>query len=185
MSATRVAFILRPLEPGDDACIARLIGDWEVARWLSAPPFPYDLADAEAFIAANDAAEATGDSLTRAIVIDGLFAGMAGVDRRSLGMNLGYWLGRRYWGRGIMSRTAAVVTAEFFANSSEDLLNSGYFSGNEASAAIQRKLGFIVTGDGMLFSRPSGKRMPHVQTVLTREHYMELQDRELNTASTN
>lgn len=176
MAAGLPDFVLRPLAPDDAECIARLIGDWEVVRWLSAPPYPYALSDAEAFIAANRQAEAAGDSRTRAIDVDGAFAGMAGVDRRSLGMNLGYWLGRRYWGCGIMSRAAVLMVADFFANSSEDVLNSGYFSGNEASAAIQRKLGFVETGEDALFNRPAGKRLPHVQTVLTRNSYMARRD---------
>ncbi len=174
MSAARSDFVLRPLAPGDAEGIAALIGDWEVVRWLSAPPYPYALADAEAFLAASALAEANGDGRTRAIAIDGAFAGMVGIDRRGQGMNLGYWLGRPYWRRSIMSRAAARVAADFFANSGENVLNSGYFSGNEASAAIQQKLGFIVTGDGMLFNRPVGKRLPHVTTVLTRGRFVEL-----------
>lgn len=175
MSADRAVFTLRRLVAGDVPRIAGLIGDWEVVRWLSAPPYPYAPSDAEAFIASNSLAEAAGDSRTRAISVEGAFVGMVGVDRRSLGMNLGYWLGRPYWGRGIMSQAAQRLIADFFANSSEDVLNSGYFSGNEASAAIQRKLGFIVTGDGMLFNRPTGNRLPHATTVLTRERFFALE----------
>lgn len=171
MSATEAAYTLRPLQQGDAGRIALLIGDWEVTRWLSAPPYPYAVADAEAFITANAAAAAATGGHTRAIVVGGEFAGMVGIDKRSLGMNLGYWLGRPYWGRRIMSNAAAQMTADFFATSREDVLNSGYFSGNEASAAIQRRLGFVITGEGLLFNRPAGQRLPHVATELTRDRY--------------
>ncbi len=164
------AFALRPVQPGDAPRIAELIGDWEVVRWLSAVPHPYALADAVAFI---DRQLKPEGPMARcdAVVVDGQLAGVVGIDRRRRGMEVGYWLGRSYWRRGIMGRAAAEVTAAFFATSGETQLNSGYFSGNDASAAIQKRLGFVVSGEGLLFNRAEGRRLPHVETVLTRDRY--------------
>ena len=124
--------------------------------------------------------QAKSGACHHAIVIVGQFAGAVGIDFRhqepNAGRwNLGYWLGRPYWGHGIMTRAATRHTQDFFANSTETKLNSGYFSGNEASWAVQKRLGFKITGEGLLFNRPQGKRMAHMETVLTRERFASLQ----------
>ncbi len=170
MSDARADFILRPICHGDAPRIAELIGDWEVVRWLSAVPYPYGLADAVEFISRD--LQPDGPTARReAVVVDGQLAGLIGIDRRRRGMEIGYWLGRAYWRQGIMGRAAAQLTAAFFATSDETLLNSGYFSANEASAAIQLRLGFVHSGEGLLFNRAQGKRLPHVETVLTRDAF--------------
>ena len=168
-------FLLRPLTLDDAPRIAELIGVWDVVRWLSAPPHPYALADAVEFLKTLPD-QAKSGACHHAIVIVGQFAGAVGIDFRhqepNAGRwNLGYWLGRPYWGHYVMSRAALQVTRDFFANSSETKLKSGYFSGNEASWAIQRRLGFEFVSEGLLLNRAQGKRLPHIETVLTRERF--------------
>ena len=166
----QIAFTLRPLASTDAARIAEQIGDWEVARWLSRVPHPYMIADGAEFIAAK-LTPPPAPERTKAIAIDGQLAGIIGIDRMPQGYNIGYWLGRQYWGNRIMTRVAALLTREFFAMSSETHLMSGYFSGNEPSWAIQQRLGFAFVEDGLLFNRAHGKRLPHVLTRLTRARY--------------
>lgn len=167
----QIAFTLRPLASTDAARIAELIGDWEVARWLSSPPHPYSVADATEFLATAIPQHQAGQSRTEAILVDGLFAGMIGIEPNSRGLNFGYWLGKAYWGQDLMTRAATILTRDFFAKSSDAPLISGYFSGNEASWAIQQRLGFAFVEDGLLFNRAHGKRLPHVLTRLTRARY--------------
>jgi RimJ/RimL family protein N-acetyltransferase len=169
------AFVLRPLQPGDAPRIAELISDWEVVRWLSMPPYPYALGDADAFIANATRPPLADGCRTEAIDVAGHLAGVVSIDLRSVGHNLGYWLGRSFWHRGIMSAAATVLTRDFFATSREEVLTSGYFSGNDASWAIQRRLGFQVTGEGQMFNRPHGKHLPHIETALTRARFEGLQ----------
>ena len=51
--------VLRPLREDDAAALYPLFNDWEVMRFLSSPPWPYTLADAESFVA--DAMRAAAD----------------------------------------------------------------------------------------------------------------------------
>lgn len=173
MTKPAAEFMLRPLEVTDASRIAELIGDWEVARWLSSPPHPYALDDATEFLTGTFGT-VIAPARQEVIEVDGVFAGMIGIDRPFGKLNLGYWLGRPYWGRGIMTRAAARLTRDFFANSRETHLMSGYFSGNEPSWAIQRRLGFTFVEDGVLMNRPLGKRMPHIFTRLTRLKFDQL-----------
>jgi RimJ/RimL family protein N-acetyltransferase len=169
--ADQAAFVLRPLQASDAPRMAELIGDWEVVRWLSMPPYPYVPGDADAFIANATALPIAEGCRTDAIDIAGTLAGVVSIDIRAVGHNLGYWLGRSFWRRGIMTAAATELTRDFFATSREDVLTSGYFSGNEASWAVQRRLGFQVTGEGQMFNRPHGKHLPHVETALTRGRF--------------
>jgi RimJ/RimL family protein N-acetyltransferase len=170
MSA-KAALTLRPLQESDASRIFELIGDWEVARWLSSPPYPYVLHDAEEFLAVAIAQHEEGVSRTEAIVVHERLAGIIGIEHTSRGLNLGYWLGRPFWGQGIMTRATTMLTRDFFAKPGDTPLISGYFSANEASRAIQRRLGFEFVEDGNLFNRPHGKPMPHVFTRLSRARY--------------
>ncbi len=165
------AFVLRPLDARDAPQIAALLGDWEVVRWLAMPPHPYAVRDANEFIANAKAAAIADGCRTEAIAISGALAGIISIDLRSVGHNLGFWLGRSFWGHGIMTAAATEMTRDFFASSREDVLTSGFFSGNEASCAVQQRLGFQVTGEGSLFNRPHGKHLPHVDTALTRARF--------------
>ena len=171
MKVSDTAFRRRPLAKTDAAPIAELIGDWQVVRWLSGPTYPYSKADAEAFLGKSLDGSSTHPERTEAIEVDGRLAGVVGIDRRSQGFNIGYWLGRAYWGHGVMTRAAAALTRDFFANSNENHLMSGYFSGNMASWTIQRKLGFEFVEDGLLMNRAHGKRLPHILTRLTRARF--------------
>ncbi len=167
----KAACVLRPLLAADAPRLAELISDWEVVRWLSMPPYPYAARDAEAFIATVREATMPAGYRTVAIALDGVLVGLIGIDQRAVGANLGYWVGRPFWGQGIMTAAATALTREFFAMSREDVLTSGYFSGNEASWAVQRRLGFQVTVEGTLFNRPHGKHLPHMETALTRARF--------------
>jgi len=171
--------LLRPLREDDDARIFALFADWEVMRFLSSPPWPYELEDARAFIRTRMASNA--DAIERGITRDGDLIGLVGAIikpasavQRTRGYMLGYWLGQPYWGRGYMSEAARAFVAHVFATIPDDTLYSGAFAANAASLRIQEKLGFFRDGEAMLFSNPQGKEMPHVGTVLTRTTFERL-----------
>jgi RimJ/RimL family protein N-acetyltransferase len=169
---TKAAFTIRPLQASDAPRMAALIGNWEVVRWLALPPYPYHVRDAEAFIARIAAAPQQDGCRMQAIQIDGQFAGAVSIDQRGVGYNLGFWLGRPYWRQGVMTAAATALTRDFFATPAHGMLTSGYFSGNEASWAIQRRLGFQQVGaEGRLFNRPHGTHLPHVDTALSRARW--------------
>ncbi len=149
--------ILRPLDMADAPDIARLIGDWEVIRWLTAPPWPYAVEDAEWFVG-DESAQGS-----YAITMDGEFCGVAGI-----GIELGYWLGRSFQGQGIMTEAARAIVDAHFGAGGGDLV-SGYLEGNAASANVLRKLGFQPTARRTRFSNPRGCEVPSQEMILTRQ----------------
>ena len=152
---------LRPLVPADAADLARLIADWQVIRWLIAPPWPYRLADAREYLASDAAAE------TRAITLGGDLIGAIGVHETDWGQwpELGYWLGRAWHGNGYMTEAASAMVDTFFA-SEGGCLGSGYLPENVASANVLAKLGFRPAGSRTALARPLGRQVDLVRVKL-------------------
>jgi RimJ/RimL family protein N-acetyltransferase len=168
---------LRPLRMEDAGRVFALFADWEVIRWLDAPPWPYALKDAEDFIGRQSTPAVIAGSAF-AITRDGALVG--GIDaplrppnagQRRAGPSLGYWIGRPYWGHGYMTEAAHGFIARLFATRSDAAIYSGALVGNAASLRVQDKLGFVRDGDSMLYAKPHGREMPHINTVLTRARF--------------
>ena len=164
---------LRPLARRDAAKVAELIGAWEVVSQLARPPYPYALRDAIAYIEALERRVEETGLRDYAITRDGAVIGVVGVGAGAGGAALGYWLGRPYWGQGTMSEAARAVVEAFFADDAGDKLTSGVFEGNDASLAIQAKLGFEVVGRSRMVCRARGVEVAHVNTEVTRDRFVE------------
>ncbi len=55
---------------------------------------------------------------------------------------LGYWLGKPYWGRGVMPEAAGELIRHGFEELGMRAIWCGYYEGNEKSKRVQEKLGF-------------------------------------------
>lgn len=56
---------------------------------------------------------------------------------------LGYWLGKPFWGRGYMSEAAEELIRNGFCNLVMKTVWCGYYDGNIKSKRVQEKLGFV------------------------------------------
>ena len=168
--------LLRTLCAGDAEAVCSAIADWEVMRRLSQPPWPYGLRDAIDFIQSCPQGELSNTSLALtldggAIGVIGLRVNAAGRAQCGPGPNLGYWLGRAYWGRGYMTEAAHAFLAHAFAAGVGDTIYSGAFADNAASLRVQAKLGFVRDGETMLYAKPRGANFPHINTRLSRSAF--------------
>jgi RimJ/RimL family protein N-acetyltransferase len=146
-SLTTARLRLRPLAAGDAAPMARLINDIDVARMTTAVPHPFACADAKRFIARMAASDPRREMVFALEDPDEAFMGVVGLHpQATLGPELGYWLGRPFWGRGLM--TEAVRAAVEWAHRvwRKPVLESGHFVDNPASAGVLIKAGFLYTG---------------------------------------
>jgi RimJ/RimL family protein N-acetyltransferase len=141
--------VLRAWRDEDAARIPELANDPEVARYMHEHfPHPYTLGDARAWIARV----ATFDpGLQFAIVVDGRPAGGIGFQRREgwarRSLQIGYWLGRAYWGRGIATAATRAICAYGFDRFGEVVrIDTQVFAPNVASARVLEKAGFVREG---------------------------------------
>ena len=56
---------------------------------------------------------------------------------------LGYWLGKPFWGRGLIPEAARELLRYAFENLGMQAVWCGYYDGNEKSRRVQMKLGFV------------------------------------------
>ncbi|HWA40741.1 MAG TPA: GNAT family N-acetyltransferase [Gemmatimonadales bacterium] len=138
--------LLRPWRPSDAESVALNANDREVWRNMRDRfPHPYTLRDAKewlTFVATvpagtNFAIEVGGQA------VGGIaFEPLADVFR--VGAEVGYWLGRPYWGRGIATEAVRAVTAHVFAHFDLLRLQASVFSWNPASARVLEKAGYTL-----------------------------------------
>lgn len=139
-------FLLRRWLPGDEPSLARYAGDPAIARGLSdAFPSPYLPEHAREWVADR---QMDPDPITNfAIVVDDEAVGGVGVHPKS-GMyackaSLGYWLGRPFWGRGIVSAALPLVVDHAFGPLGLHRVEALVFTFNPASARVLEKAGFV------------------------------------------
>ena len=146
MKSRRLTY--RKLVAADAPRIACFAGDWDIARMTARIPFPYTAAMADAWIAGIP-----DDEYVRAIVLDGEFIGGAGyIDSGDRSAEIGYWIGKPWWGRGYATEAADALVHHCFTRKRFPRLTCCHFADNDASARVIAKLGFKRTGQCKAYS---------------------------------
>ncbi len=129
-------FTLRPYAPSDRDAVVRVLNDYDVTKWLTQVPWPYQPHDFDWFLNSF-----IPEQQHVVWVIDG---GEGLLGAVSVDPELGYWLDPAHHGKGIMTEAAAATIDWHFAQT-DAVLTSGYHLGNGPSAAVLGKLGFRET----------------------------------------
>jgi RimJ/RimL family protein N-acetyltransferase len=141
--------VLRPLELGDADALYALASDPEVAKMMSWDAHK-DRAETVAFLERMIAARNEGTSVGWAILEGGTPIGVISIDGirwefrawRVDRAEMGYWLGRPHWGKGLMSEAATAALRFAFETLGLHKVTIGCVEGNDASRKIIEKLGF-------------------------------------------
>ena len=109
-------------------------------------PHPYALADAEGWLA-----EVAGEPWVLGIFRreDGAFAGIVSVEgdvESAEPVELGYWVGKPFWGQGYMTEAARHCVDRFFQATGRRVIRSSVLPENAASRRVLEKLGFRPAG---------------------------------------
>jgi ribosomal-protein-alanine N-acetyltransferase len=141
VTITTERLLLRPFRRTDSKEFTRLAGDWAVASMTSDIPHPLGEHQASAWLKPGRG------EVRFAIEIDGRLIGGAGYyQRRSGTAELGFWLGREWWGRGYATEATKTVLRYGFEVRRVPGFTSSHFVDNAASAGVLRKLGFEPMG---------------------------------------
>jgi len=137
--------LLRPFRRSDVTEFARFAGDWGVASMTSDIPHPLTEAQAVAWLKPGRG------EVRFAIELGGQLIGGAGFYRRRSGAaELGFWLGRQWWGCGYATEATRAVVRHGFQARRLPGFTSSHFVDNHASAGVLRKLGFEPVGRGTI-----------------------------------
>jgi 8-oxo-dGTP diphosphatase len=138
--------VLRRFEPADVTTLVPLIGDWNVARWLTRVPHPYTEADGHAWIEHCRAAHESGTDLNLAIAsrVGGDLIGGIGLLADG---EFGYWIGQRYWRRGFGREAASALVSWASAHSGATHIFAFVHPDNAASRKVLQAAGLSYEGD--------------------------------------
>ena len=146
MFARTERLLLRPGWAEDAPALAAAIADEMIVRNLATAPWPYRLQDAEAFLAQPK------DPILPSLLIferteaEPRLVGSCGLGRRPSGaVELGYWIGRPFWGRGFATEAGAALI-EIARTLGFCQLEGSHFVDNPASGRVLEKLGFEPLG---------------------------------------
>ena len=155
---------LRALRKEDAAALHRLVNDWEVAKTLARVPFPYPRALADEWIASTWAQIAAGEAWHLAVAgADDALLGCAGLtlDRRGGRAELGYWIGRPHWGKGLGPEAAGRLARWALDEVGVSTVHASALRDNARSVSVLRRLGFRGAGEGaQVFLSRGGGPMP-------------------------
>lgn len=138
--------LLRPGFMEDAPVLARLMADKGIAMATATIPHPYSEADARKWLATPPA-----PGLPRCLIVlrtggAPVIVGGIALDRSKSGsVELGYWVARSYWGRGIATEAAKAVI-EMARTVGVRRIHAGHFLDNPASGRVLEKLGFRPNG---------------------------------------
>lgn len=137
---------LRELRIADAQRIAALCGDPAVATMILRAPLPYLPVAAEGFIMTLAARKPLGADFVFAVELPGEgLIGMIGAHKApGDSFEIGYWLGRPYWGQGYASEALEAFLVEARKLGA---LQAGHFVDNPASGRVLEKGGFAYTGE--------------------------------------
>lgn len=147
MFARTPRLLLRPAWAEDASALHAAIADERVVRNLAQAPWPYGLADAEAFVNRARCPEApTSLIFLRTRGAPRLIGGI-GLGRMPNGeTELGYWIAPDYWGLGFATEAGEAVIANARHSLRLPRIVASHYLDNPASARVLCKLGFRATG---------------------------------------
>jgi RimJ/RimL family protein N-acetyltransferase len=142
--------LLRFLDLADAPEVTRLVGEREIAATTLQIPYPYEEGMAAEWIAPQREQWERGEQATFAMVRredDRLVGAIGlGIQSRHHRAELGYWVGRSFWGNGLATEAARGVVAYGFDELGLERIYAYCMKDNPASARVLRKAGMTLEG---------------------------------------
>ena len=155
---------LRPFTAGDAGDFLGLASHWDVARMTSDIPHPLTLHDARQWLLPAP------DEARFALMENDVLIGGAGYFLQPGGaVELGFWLGRAYWGRGLATEAVKAVVGYGLQLDCTPAFTSSHFTDNPASGRVLVKLGFLAVGTARIRSIARGADVAAICYWLSRE----------------
>ncbi len=136
---------LRPFHLDDAPLVQRLAGDRAIAHTTLRIPHPYPDGAAKVWIGTHAPAFADDAQCTLAVVSHeaGQLIGAIhlGIDRTADSAELGYWIGRAWWGQGYATEAAQTLVRFGFRELRLHRIHATHLTRNPASGRVMQKLG--------------------------------------------
>ncbi|MCM3620288.1 GNAT family N-acetyltransferase [Sutcliffiella horikoshii] len=166
--------LLRRLELGDSDRVEELASDYELAKTTLTVPHPYPAGSAKDFIRSVWAAEDKG--LVVFAVIEKESERLIGIINIKVTLaykrgELGYWVGRPYWGKGYGTEAARAVVEYGFNELGLNKVFAGAFADNPGSWRIMEKVGMKHEGTWRQHAKRDGRFVDLAYYGVLREEF--------------
>ncbi len=176
--------MMRPPHRADIEDLAIIGNDRQIAEMTSRMPHPYTQDDALAFIEGFENGQNEGCIYAITVTETGRLIGMGSVENRARfgGLEIGYWLGQAFWGKGYATEAASALVDLAFRVTETDVVLAACRTNNPASRKVLQKQGFEFLGLDEMDSRVAG-RVPIERHSLEREIWLAKKAEESQRAS--
>lgn len=144
-------FILRPISLDDAEEIHQHVKEYDIARWMINLPHPYPEDGAIKYI--GEATELMKKGLSYELPIrlktTGELVGVMAllkVDRKNRNAELGYWIAKKYWGKGFATEAGSRILEFGFKILKLERIYAKYYPENKASSRVMEKMGMKYEG---------------------------------------
>jgi len=146
LTTERLVLRMPVLDDADE--LAVIANSRDIAEMTARMPHPYTRADAVKYINAVHDGRVEGYVYAVTIAETGRLIGMCAVTNRppSGDLEVGYWLGRAWWGQGYASEAASAVVDLAFRVTGTNVIYAGSRTVNPRSRQVLIKQGFEFTG---------------------------------------
>ncbi len=151
---------LRRFRDDDFEDFHAIVSDYEVVKMLVIWPHPADPGFTR--MRMNTPEAKAGQVLV--IEVDGELAGSVGM----MAGGMGYFLARKFWGRGIANWAVAKMLAKIFADPAIEEVTACVWHGNPASEKVLMKNGFKMGGVCEDYCEARGERLKNNRFRLSR-----------------
>ena len=142
--------LLRGFQASDALEIQKLAGAFEVAEMTLNIPHPYLDGMAETWMADHQKDYESGNGVVFAIVDlkSSLLLGAVGltVTHRFKRAELGYWVGKPFWGQGFATEASKAVLVYGFEEMQLNKIHASHMARNPASGRVMQKIGMEQEG---------------------------------------
>ncbi len=143
------SFVLRPFRRGDEASLQRNINDEDISRFTITIPNPYTMNEARKWVRLSIAQNKKGKKAEVRFAIatpDEVIGGVTLMHIEGHKAELGYWLAKKHWGKGIMTRAAKLMCDFGFRHLKLRRIYATVLPENKASSRVLKKVGFEFEG---------------------------------------
>lgn len=141
---------LRLFSLADAPVVRELAGDPDVVKTTARLPHPYEEGMAKAWIESHALAHEEGTQVNYAVTMrsDGALIGSISfaVNKFSQWAELGYWIGKPYWGNGYGTEAGRAMVDLGFHKLGFNRIQAQHMANNPASGRIMQKLGMKYEG---------------------------------------
>jgi RimJ/RimL family protein N-acetyltransferase len=143
--------IIRPLKEEDAGSVYLNVKDPEIAKWTINIPHPYPKDGALSFIKKSHESLLKGLSFDLGLEMKieskviGIMA-LLNLDWKHKNAELGYWVGKKYWNKGLATEAAQKMVDFGFKRLKLHRISARCFLNNDASRRVMEKVGMLQEG---------------------------------------